>query len=82
MADVVALLAFGTDAIVVVAGAEVDEVGLGVREKLPDDGEDGAADGDDGSLLAASSGDASVAFSEENRGLPAPTAASPDTRAR
>ncbi|WTY87146.1 hypothetical protein OG589_35960 [Sphaerisporangium sp. NBC_01403] len=69
MADVVAFLAFGADAVVVEVGTQVGEVGVGIAEKMPDDGEDGTADRDDGSLLAAASSDASVAFPEEGRGL-------------
>src|SRR3954468_12097665 len=57
-ADVVADLAFGVVARGVVVRAEVDELGVGVGEQCPDDDEDGAADRDDGALLAASSGDA------------------------
>lgn len=37
--------------------------------QVPDDDQDGAADRDDGLLLAASPRDASVAFSEEGVGL-------------
>ncbi|MFF4625529.1 hypothetical protein [Nonomuraea jabiensis] len=69
MADVVAFLALGADAGVVEVGAQVDEASVGVGQQVPDDGEDGAADGDDGSLLAAAAGDAAVAFAEEGVGL-------------
>jgi hypothetical protein len=48
---------------------------------MPDDGEDGTTDRDGGFLLAALAGNASVAFGEEGVS-PAPTAASPRTRAR
>ena len=68
MADVVALLAVGVDAGVVEVGAEVVEAGVGVGEQVPDDDQDGAADRDDGLLLAAAAGDASVAFAEEGVG--------------
>src|SRR3954454_2333391 len=64
-ADVVADGALGAAAGVVVVGSEFGEGGLLVAEQVPDDGEDGAADGDDGFLLPAASGDASVAFAEE-----------------
>ena len=37
---------------VVVVGAEVVVAGVGVGEQVPDDGEDGAADRDDGLQLA------------------------------
>ena len=45
------------------------ESGLVVAEEMPDDHQDGSADRDDGFLLAASSGDPSVAFAEEGVGL-------------
>src|SRR4051812_49678278 len=67
-ADVVADLALGVGAGVVVAGAEVDEVDVLIGEQLPDDGQDGAADRDDGSLLAAAVGDPPVALAEEGVG--------------
>ena len=83
LADVVALLAVGVDAAVVEVGAEVVEAGFGVGQQVPDDDQDGAADGDDGLLLAAAAGDAPVAFAEEGVGPGRrPTAASPRTRAR
>ena len=62
------LLALRVDAGVVVVGAEVVEAGVGVGEQVPDDDQDGAADRDDGLLLAAASGDAPVAFAEEGVG--------------
>src|SRR5512132_518362 len=68
LADVVALAAFGVDAGVVEVGAEVVEAGVGVRQQVPDDDQDGAADGDDGLLLATAAGDASVALAEEGVG--------------
>lgn len=64
----VPFLAFRADAGVVEVGAQIDETPLGVGQQVPDDGEDGAADSDDGSLLAASPGDAAVAFAEEGIG--------------
>src|SRR4051812_10767159 len=67
-ADVVADLALGVGAGVVVAGAEVDEVDVLIGEQLPDDGQDGAADRDDGAVLAAASGDPPVALAEEGVG--------------
>jgi hypothetical protein len=58
--DVVADGALGAAAGVVVVRAEVDEVGLGVGQQVPDDGQDGAADGDDGPLRPAAAGDPAV----------------------
>ena len=55
--DVVAFTAFGVDAGVVKARAEVGEPGGWVAEQVPDDGQDGTADGDDGASAAAASGD-------------------------
>lgn len=52
MADVVAFLAFRADAVVVEVGAEVVEAGVGVRQQVPDDDQDRAADRDDGLFLA------------------------------
>jgi hypothetical protein len=52
-------LALGVGAGGVVVRAEVDELGLVVGEQCPDDDEDGAADRDDGAVVAAASGDAS-----------------------
>src|SRR5215216_4005769 len=69
LADVVALLAFGVDAGVVEPGAQVVEAGVGVREQVPDDHQDGAAHRDDGPLGAAPSRDAPVALSQEGVGL-------------
>jgi hypothetical protein len=67
LADVVALRAFRVDAGVVEVGAEIVEAGIGVGQQMPDDGQDGAADGDDRCLLPAA-GDAPVAFPEEGVG--------------
>jgi hypothetical protein len=79
---VVADLALGVGAGGVVVRAEVDELGLLVGEQRPDDDEDGAADRDDGPLLAAAAGDAPVALAEEGVGAGGADAASPSTRAR
>src|SRR5207245_10576809 len=49
-------------------GAEVGEVGGGVRQQVPDDGEDGVADGDQGAFLAAAPDDALIAGCEEGAG--------------
>jgi hypothetical protein len=70
LADVVALDAFGTGAGVVEAGTEVVEPGLWVGQQVPGDDQDGPADRDDRSLLAASTGDPPVAFPQEGIGLP------------
>jgi hypothetical protein len=67
-ADVVAHLAVEVDAGVVLVGAEVVEAGVLFVEEVPDDDQDGPADGDDCSLLTAPSGDASVALAEESVG--------------
>src|SRR5215218_4348039 len=64
-ADVLADLPLGVGAGVVVAGAEVDELDVVVGEQRPDDDEDGSADRDDGTVLAAASGDPAVALAEE-----------------
>src|SRR4051794_36053375 len=49
-------------------GAEVDELGAGVGQQVPDDDQDRAADGDDRLVLAAAAGQASVALTEEGVG--------------
>src|SRR5512146_2310726 len=67
--DVVADGALGAAARVVVVWSEVDEGGVGVGQQVPDADQDGSADGDDGFLLPASAGQASVAFAEEGVGL-------------
>jgi hypothetical protein len=66
--DVASLLGCGRNASVVVVSAEVFVSGLGVGEEVPDDDEDGAADCDDGLLLAPSAGEASVTGAEEGVG--------------
>ena len=69
LSDVVTFLAFRAGAVVVEIGTQVVEAGLGVGEQVPDDDQDGAAESDDGSFFAATSGDAPVAFAEESVGL-------------
>src|SRR5215218_3364404 len=69
LADVVALAAVGVDAGVVEARAQIVEAGIRVRQQVPDDDQDGAADRDDGLLGAAAAGDAPVALAEEGVGL-------------
>jgi hypothetical protein len=44
LADVVVLLALWVDAGVVVAGAQVVEIDVGVGEEVPDDDQDGTAE--------------------------------------
>jgi hypothetical protein len=63
--DVVADGALGAAASVIVVGSEVGEGGVLVAEQVPDDDQDGAADGDDRFLLPAAPGDPAVAFAEE-----------------
>src|SRR5215469_16226560 len=66
--DVVAELAVGVGAGLVVAGAEVGEPGGGVGEQVPDDDQDGAGDGDLGLGFAAAAGDPVVPLAEEGGG--------------
>src|SRR5947209_14761808 len=68
LADVGSFLAFAVDAFVVEVWSEVDEVGVGLREQMPDDDQHGSTDGHDGCVLTAASGDAPVAFAEEGIG--------------
>jgi hypothetical protein len=82
LADVVALAAVGVGAGVVEAGAQVVEAGIRVRQQVPDDDQDGAADRDDGPLGAAPPRDAPVALARKVLVRPAATAASLSTRAR
>jgi hypothetical protein len=51
LADVVTFLAFWADVIVVEIGAYVMETGLEIGQQVPDNDQDGATEGDDGSLL-------------------------------
>jgi hypothetical protein len=48
--DELTFAALGREAVVVV-GAEVTDAGIGLGEQVPDDGEEGVADGDEGALL-------------------------------
>ena len=82
LADVVALAALSVDAGVVEARAEVLVADGRVGQQVPDDDQDGVADGDDGPLGAAASCDAPVAPPRKVLVRPAATAASPSTRAR
>src|SRR5262249_5552598 len=56
LADVVAHLAAVADVGVVEVRAEVLIAGLGVRQQVPDDDQQGAADGDVGFVVAAAAG--------------------------
>jgi hypothetical protein len=58
-------------------GAEVGEVGFGVRQQVPGDGVDGVADRDQGALFAAAAGEAVVAGAGEGLGAGGADAASP-----
>ena len=58
LADVLAAKAVGVDAPGVEVRAEVGVAGVGVGEQVPDDDQDGAADGDVGFPGAAAAGDA------------------------
>ena len=60
LANVVALLAFWVGTGVVVAGAEVVELGALVAKQVPDDDQDGTAYRDDSLLLPAAASDAPV----------------------
>ena len=62
LADVVAAAAVGVDAGGVEPGTEVGVTGFGVRQQVPDDNQDGAADSDVGLLGAAAAGDPPVAL--------------------
>src|SRR5215469_450801 len=68
LADVVAGLAALVGSGLVVAGSELVVAGGGVAEQVPDDGQDGAGDGDLGAGGATAAGDAPVAFAEEGVG--------------
>src|SRR3954452_24218647 len=68
VADVFPLAAFGAEPVSVEVRAEVVEVGVRVGEQVPDDGQDRAADRDEGFLGSAAAGQASVAFAEEGLG--------------
>ncbi len=68
LSDVVALLGFGVDRSGVVIRPEVDVVGIGVGQQVPDDDEHRASDCDLCPLLAAASGDAAIALAEEGVG--------------
>ena len=65
----VALAAFGVDPGVVVAGPEIVEPGIWVRQQMPHDDQDGAAGRHDGALGTAAPGDPPVSFAEEGAGL-------------
>jgi len=68
LVDKVALVALLVDARFVEVGTEVVVAGLRVGEQVPDDGQDRAADGDDGAALTAMFDQAPIAFGEEGIG--------------
>src|SRR5690348_13744818 len=68
LAEVGAHLAAVADVGVVEVRAEVVVAGLGVGQQVPEDHQEGAADGDVGFVLAAAAGDPPVAFAEEGVG--------------
>jgi hypothetical protein len=69
LADVAALAAFGADAGVVEVAAEVVVAGAGVGEQVPDDDQQGPADGYHGFHPAAAAGDAPVSLAQAGVGL-------------
>ena len=69
MADVAAGAAFGVDPAGVVVGAEIVVAGGGIDEQVPDDGENGTGNSDQGFELAPSFDQAPVAGAEEGVGL-------------
>src|SRR4051795_1959731 len=70
VADVFPLAAFGAEPVGVEVRAEVVEVGVGVGEQVPDDGQDRAADRDQGLLGPAAAGQPSITLAEEGPGAP------------
>src|SRR3954447_3382892 len=70
VADVFPLAAFGAEPVGVEVRAEVVEVGVGVGEQVPDDGQDRATDRDQGLLGPAAAGQPSIALAEEVLGAP------------
>src|SRR5438045_7673497 len=66
--DVVAQLAVGVAAGLVVAVAEAGVAGCWIAEQVPDDDQDGAGDGNLGLGLAAAAGDPGVALAGEGGG--------------
>ena len=68
LADQVALAPVGVDPGLVVVRAEIVEAALGIREQVPENGQDRVAYSDQCSLLAAAAGQAAVAVSEEGVG--------------
>ena len=69
LTDVIAFGPFGAHPCVADPGAEVNELGFGVGQQVPENGQDESANGDYGFLLPAPSGDASVAFTQKRVGL-------------
>jgi hypothetical protein len=68
LADVVTDLAFAVGVAGVEVRAQVVEAGVRVGQQVPDDDQDGAAEGDDGFLRAAAAGDPPVALAGESVG--------------
>src|SRR5215813_13687327 len=68
LADVVALAALGVDPSVVEVAAQVGVAGGGVGEQVPDDDQQGPADGHDGFLAAPAAGDPPVPLAQEGVG--------------
>src|SRR5438105_3016772 len=68
LADMVAPAALRVDAGGVEVRSEVVEARVGVGQQVPDDDQDGAADGDVGFGGAAAAGDPPVALTEEGVG--------------
>lgn len=67
-ADVVQSCAWTAHPGVVDIGTEINEAGFEVVEQAPDDDQNGPVNRDDGLLLAASAGDASVASAQQGVG--------------
>src|SRR4051795_4667642 len=67
LADVFALAAFDAEPVGEEVRAEVVEVGVGVGEQVPDDGQDRATDRDQGLLGPAAAGQPSITLAEEGR---------------
>ena len=67
--DVGALAVFGVDPAVEEVPAEVGVAGPGVWQEVPDDDQDGAADGENGFVRAAAAGDRPVVLAREAAGV-------------
>ncbi len=69
LADVVAFLPAGIDAVVLEIGAEVDVANCGVGQRMPDDDHDGPGDRDQGLEPAQPFDQAAVPLPQEGVGL-------------